>query len=97
MLGAAAPGPTTLQLEGLLRALCWTPDCRLLLALDRLGNLCALDCSGALQHLVLTAPPVQVQFGCHLASCRRSLTASITFRRDLHMLGQVQTAKHASS
>lgn len=60
----AAPGPATTPsaqlLGGLLRALCWTPDARLLLALDRLGSICALDCSGALQHLILTATPAQV-------------------------------------
>ena len=64
VLRAAPPGPVktpAAQLGGLLCALCWTPDARLLMALDRLGSLCALDCSGALQHLILTAPSAQVR------------------------------------
>lgn len=69
VLGAAAPGPAVSAepLAGLLRALCWTPDGRLLLALDRLGNLCALDCTGALQNLMLRAPRAQVHTASNVA------------------------------
>ena len=75
VLGQAPPGtpggaPGSIghtQLEGLLRTLCWAPG-SVLLALDRLGNLAALDSCGTLQHISTVSARSHVSAGCAIAA-----------------------------